>query len=65
MFDIKKYLAEGIESIVEDTEREMKSVDHELRRAVTDFVWQPTHNKKQQIVKLLDKYLDYWQLKGR
>ena len=65
MFDIKKYLAESREIMSEDTKREMQSVDHELRRAITDFVWQPDANKKRHIVRLLDKYHDYWQLKDR
>lgn len=65
MFDLKKYLAERREMVSEDTEREMRSVDHDLRRAITDFVWSPDDNKKRQIVRLLDKYQDYDRLKRR
>lgn len=65
MFDLKKYLAESREMVSEDRAREMRSVDHDLRRAITDFVWGPDANKKRQIVRLLDKYQDYWQLKDR
>ncbi len=52
------------EIVSEDAAREMKSVDHDLRHAITHFVWSPDDSKKQHIIRLLDEYQDHWQLKG-
>ena len=51
MFDIREYLVDNRELL------ERSSVDHELRKAITDFVWSPDARKKREIIALLDRYL--------
>lgn len=58
MFDLKKYLAENREIVEGDPA--VGNLDHQLRKKVTDFVWKPDSRKKQQIVSLLNQYLENW-----
>ena len=52
MFDIGEFLVENRELL------ESTTVDHALRKAITDFVWSPDARKKREIIALLDKYIE-------
>lgn len=59
MFDIKQFLMENTVTLNEARPKLLRPVEHELRKAVTDFVWKPERHKIKSIIDLLEKYQDY------